>query len=131
MRSLKKGLAAFLNAQPALAAHVGSRIYGGKLPDDPTLPAISATFLPPDRLRALDGPTGFTKAHVQLSVWSRSWDEASAIADVLRDLLDDYAGPMGAANVETVIWSDTDQDLYEPETKTWHIPCEVEIQFKE
>lgn len=82
-----------------LQAALGVPAWPGMIPQGKALPALVYTLVSAGRERDLDGATGLVLWSVQFDAWAKTRLEAAQLMERLRDALDDYSGPMGAATV--------------------------------
>ena len=104
---------------------VGKRVYPSKLPQKPTLPAITYQKISGPHVHSHGGISGLTRPRYQFTCWAEKYSDAKAIAEVLRLALDGYKGTMGGSGGVDVsaILSEGDGDIYDPETQlngVWH-----------
>jgi hypothetical protein len=104
---------------------VGSRIYPLKLPQKPTLPAMTYQRISGMHVHSHSGISGLARPRYQFTCWAERYDDAKATAETLRLALDGYKGTMGGVsgvNVSGAL-SEGDGDIYDPDTKlsgVWH-----------
>lgn len=118
---LEQALHAFLKANAALLALVGTRIYPVMLPQKPTLPALTYQTISTVPDYVLAGPSGLVAKRVQINCWAtREWaapgyTDAQNIATAVRNALDGYSGiwPGGVEIVRAK--RDNQHDDFEPE----------------
>lgn len=92
-----------LLAAPELVALIGDRVYPVRLPPEPVLPAIAYQVVSETRARAPRSRPGWVKSVVQLSVIGRDYDEAHAVAGVLRRAIDRQRGVFAGVDVRDVL----------------------------
>ena len=77
-----------LKAVTAITNIVGTgtsaRIYAEKLPQDPTLEAITFKHVSGDRIHAFGQDSGLVMARYQLDAWGNTWAESRDLADAIR-----------------------------------------------
>jgi hypothetical protein len=111
-------MVAWLQAQTAISNSVGTRIYPQKLPQRPTLPALTYSQVSAVRVRDLSGPAYKSRTRVSFSCWANTELAAHQLADALRQTLDDFYGTSWG-NVEVGhISLDNEFDLFEEEAGT-------------
>lgn len=125
----EEGLFAYLDAHPGLTVEVGSRIYPVKLPQLPTFPAVTYTRISTPRLHAFERSL-LPHPRFQFDCWAESYSRAKDVAAQVRAALNIYRGAMGAYTVQVSIVDD-ERDMYDPETKLWHVIVEAIIWYEE
>ena len=113
-------LQAYLAANVALC---GGRVWPMKLPQKPTLPAITYRKISGPRIQTHDGASGLAHPRIQISCWAETYLAAKQLAEEVRQDLDGFSGAMGATHVGSMFLSN-ETDLYDPETGRWHIPVD-------
>lgn len=127
-----------LLTDPVIAGLVGSRVYTGVMPQDPTLPAI--TLMKVDKLSdvILDGTVGPNTLRVQVDCWARDGsgtagaDNVRALAAAVngsddqgqRGALHGYCGTVAGEAIrllELLVERSTD---YEPETQLYRVSAD-------
>jgi hypothetical protein len=117
MADLETGLVAFLKADGAVAALVGTRIYRELLPQEVAFPAISYGRVSTERRQQLAGPESFTNVTIQIDCHANSSASVIALADAVIARLDGVTGAMGGATIQHGYYeqrsdlSDADGDL--------------------
>lgn len=127
--SAENAIATVLQADAAVTALVGTRIYPLKMPQNPTLPAIvhQRISTTPDMLA--EGP-GFAPMRVQLSLWASSFDGARALAAAVVGVLHGYHGPIGIGGLRLARLLNLTDD-YEPETKLFRVIADFRVSHTE
>jgi hypothetical protein len=111
-------MVAWLSSQTAISNSVGSRIYPEKLPQKPTLPALTYGQVSAVRVRDLSGPAYKSRTRVSFSCWASTHLAAHQLADALRQTLDDFYGTSWGDVVVGHIMLDNEFDLFEEEAGT-------------
>lgn len=119
-------LRAILVADPDVAAIIGSRAYQGRLPREPTFPAIVYQMIS----RPQDGLTGIVQARMQYTCMAESWREAADLADAVRCALHGYRGVRDGARIEDVRYAGQHDD-YDETTGIYWIPVDMIVTFLE
>lgn len=97
--SLESDFRSYLLADSNISALVGTRIYGGKLPQDVTYPAISYARISGERVHKLTGAGDRAVPRIQYDCWAESYTGAKALADLLRQRLNGASGTIGSTVV--------------------------------
>lgn len=87
-------LRAFLLADPAIAARVGTRVYPQILPQNATLPAIVGTQTTGIRMSHLHGAASLARPRYQLDAWDSSFTGAATLGALIRARSEAYVGTM-------------------------------------
>ena len=119
-------LRAILVADPDVAAIIGSRAYQGRLPREPTFPAIVYQMIS----RPQDGLTGIVQARMQYTCMAESWREAADLADAVRCGLHGYRGVRDGARIEYIQYAGQHDD-YDETTGIHWIPVDVIVTYLE
>lgn len=94
---------AMLQASPAAVAVLADRVYPVELPADSLLPAVAYQLIDERRGALPRGMSRQRRSLLQLSVVGRDYDEAHAVAELLRSALDRQRGQYGGVYVQDVI----------------------------
>lgn len=127
---LESALYQYLSTHPDLAAIVGNRIYPGRLPDNPVLPAIVYARVATSRGVAHDGPLETADARFQFDAWGSSYSSVKAAADRLRRALLGFVGTMGPIRA-AIPRQETETDLFEPDTGLYRVSVDYRIWHAE
>lgn len=112
---------------------VGQRMYPVKLPQDPTMPAISYFRVSGIRHKSYGGPSGLAGPRIQIDAWAgepSGYKTAKELADLIRKRLDGFSGLLGTDR----IWGaflENDTDMYEDETKLHRVSQDYFVWYKE
>ena len=119
-------LRAILVADPVVSGMVGTRAYQGRLPRDPTFPAIVYQMIS----RPQDGLTGIVQARMQYTCMAESWREVADLADAVRCCLHGYRGVQDGARIEYIQYAGQHDD-YDETTGIHWIPVDVIVTYLE
>ncbi len=114
--TIETDLITYLKAAPTVSALVSTRVYPVVAPQgEHKNDRIVIVRSGGSRIGSFDGP-GLAKARIQVGCFSESYVDAKALADVVRELLDNFKGTMGSVNVRSVTLID-DQDQFDDATR--------------
>ncbi len=117
--SFAEDLFSYFTTRPALNALVDERVYPVKLPQGPTLPAITYQQVS-DAPEYSHDAYASSSPRIQFTVWAESFIEGEAIAKQVKVEAGAWHGVMrGAAFVENSV------DLGEPVTKIYQVAIDV------
>jgi len=132
--AITAALRAVLVADPTVSALVGTRIYLGNLPRDPTFPAVT--------MDGISGrPWGMNSSRtkhlesivVQFSCWADDAESTSTtLARAIAECLHSYVGTSAGVAITSVqVRSSPDAGTdYNPDTRIWMTPLDVEAYYK-
>ena len=110
---------------PAVAAIVGTDIYGPDTPDPVPYPCIRLHRVSDTRgYRVIRGP------RLQVSCWAETYAEVRELADAVIALLDGYAGVHDGVLLEGIVFLNG-PEFFERETRLHHIPCDFRVTYRE
>ena len=81
---------------PAVSALMGDRLYPGLAPPEAALPRMTYQRIACEHARHATGGSGLARSRFQFTCWAQSTAAAQALADALRESLDNVRGDMGA-----------------------------------
>jgi len=95
-----------------VAGLVGSRVYPVLLPQRPVFPAVTYQRISGTSDMALTGATGLSHPRFQVDVWSATYSATQALADAVREALNNYSGTVGSVVIGSVVLQ-AERDQYE------------------
>lgn len=112
MASVDEAVKAQLDAE--LAAHVGTRTYPGKLPQNVTYPAVRYQKIDGGRFHAMGADAAVRPLDMQVDGFAESYDTASTLMGAIADALDRWTNASSPVVQGTLIestvgplWRDT------------------------
>ena len=125
--SLESSLFTFITGDPAIGALIVSRMYPGKLPQTPVLPAITYNRISSGQEYELEGEEiDVRPARFDVNCWGEGYEDVVTLGAAVRARVSGYHGAMGADTVQAILVED-ERDGYEPETELWRriIDCVI------
>lgn len=119
MTSIHGAIVALLVADTAVSALVSSRVYPVRMPINATYPAISIHEISGNE----DHVTGHRHNRFQVSCWSTSFAQVQALKEAVIDCLQRFKGIASGNKIKQISFEGS-MDLYEEETKIYHIPID-------
>lgn len=128
-----------LKAVSAVTTIVGSgssaRIYALKLPQNPTLEAITFQQISGLRAHAFGVDRGTVEARFQVDIWGNTHEEARDLADAIRgdgaaSALSRWSGTQDSTVVQDVLLN-TELVFYEEATEDYRVMQDYSIWFEE
>jgi len=125
-----------MNIKQALFAHlknlVNGRMYPGRLPQEPTYPAITYRRISDAGLMAHDGPGDLNTARFQFDCHG-THAQAEDTATAIKQALNGFTGIMGGAGgveIHGTFWQNT-HDAFSGKTNIDKISVDFKILYKE
>ncbi|HON76504.1 MAG TPA: DUF3168 domain-containing protein [Dermatophilaceae bacterium] len=119
-------LRAILVADPGVAAIIGTRAYQGRLPREPTFPAVIYQMIS----RPQDGLTGIVQSRMQYTCMAETWKAAADLADAVRCALHGYRGVQDGARIEYIQYAGQYDD-HDETTGIYWIPVDMIVTYLE
>lgn len=116
--TIKADILTHLKNRQQLAAFFGSRMSWGNAPNGTAKPYLVLHKITHDRDNALDGQSGTAHLDLQAESWGSTDLEADEGAEILRDAISGYVGPMGNTTATNVELENQFDDYETPETGT-------------
>lgn len=117
--SLESSLFTFVTGDPAVGPLIGSKMYPGKLPQKPEMPALTYNRISSGQDYELEGAeVGVRPARFDINCWDDGYEGMLALGAAVRASLSGYMGPMGADTVQAILIED-EHDDYEADTQLW------------
>lgn len=89
---IERALSQLLQANATVAGYVGTRVYPIRVPQDGQYPCVVYTRVDTPRLSHLRGSSRLAHPRVQLDCLATVYEDAKALGDAVRSLLDAYRG---------------------------------------
>lgn len=126
-----KAIQGRLAAFAGLTALVSTRIYPDVMPDTPTYPAVTyqLTSSKTEKGALTDPP--LCQATFQITAWAKSRVDARKIADQIRAALDRLRAVTVSGVTVNDCFFEGDVDLIDFETRTYYVPADYRIFFRE
>lgn len=123
--TIEAAIRQYLLANPNIMALIAGRLYPMVLPQPPTLPAVTYSRVSRSAVRDLTG-VAYWISRFQFSCWAKKYGDAKAVAQAVRQALEDYVGTMGQFRIIGSA-SVNEIDLSQPDTGLYHVPVDVLI----
>lgn len=129
---IEQAIMTALLAASTISNLVVKRIYFATAPQDVVNPYIVFFKVSSVRVASHDGASGLAAARFQFSCFAETYKEAKSIALALQGVLEGYSGTLGAAGgVQTSVFYENEQDLYEQDSKLFHIAVDYRFLHQE
>jgi len=130
---IEQALRIYILAQSAITAYIGDRLYFVRAPQNAEKPYIVFFKVTGPRLHSHDGASGLANPRFQFSVFSDKYSVAKKICAALQAALDGYSGTMGGESGVSVgaVFYINETDIYEPDSKVFHIANDYEVWHQE
>ena len=110
-----------LTTNAGVAAIVAARVYPVRLPQEPTLPALTYFRVSGPVEYTRDG-VSLTQSRFQISCWAAGYAAVIALASAVRSAMGIFP---------KVSFLENQPEMFEPETSVYHIPVDVMIWHEE
>lgn len=115
-----------LLAASGVTAIIGTRLHPLKLPQSPTLPALTYQRIGGPHTHAMGEASGLAYPIIQLTSWAETYAEAKTLAAAVQAALDGQScGTGGVAELQN------DIDLVDPETGWYYVAADYQIAHQE
>jgi hypothetical protein len=121
-------------ADPAVEQLIGSRMYPVTLPQAVELPAVTYQVISATRTPTMLHGDNLPSKRIQIDAYSLDSSEAQAVVDAIREVFQFFVrGTIGDSPGIFVagVFADTEQQLYEPDTKLYRVSIEFRISHAE
>ena len=127
--SLEAELVAQMKAHAGLAALVGTRVYPGLLPPQPTYPAVTYAIVSDVPEHAMGTDPGAKTARVSVTVWSLSYKAAKDCADQVVAALSRYRHASAPTIWDTLM--DNQLDTYDDTVRAHGVVTDFRVFYSE
>ena len=100
MKSPEAVLRSALIANATVAGLVSTRVYPVVAPASAALPFVTWRRVAIRRQQTLGGPMGMPVTSVEYSIYGATYEQARAVADAMRSVLDGYGGTLNNTEVK-------------------------------
>lgn len=97
---ISKGLRTLLLAQSTITDVVDQKIFVGAATQGTEQPKIIIDRMNGEKFKGLSGYLGTKRAEMDIECWHNTQGEASALADIVSDFLDDFTGAAGSTTIK-------------------------------
>lgn len=116
--TIESALYSYLSGKAEVNAEIATRIYPQIGPPGAVYPFLTYMVLGEDHTHDMGGASGLVNVSMQIDVWALTQKKRSEIAEVLRNVLDGFAGDMGAENLNIrQCFLESRSNFQEPETE--------------
>lgn len=122
---IQKAIRKLLVNDPAVAAIVGTRVYPIHVDGALTPPYIKYLIVSDARIYRTIRPP-----RIQVSCWADDYPTVRQLAEAVIAALDDYHGVIDGVAIESIRYLNG-PELYEAETRLYHIPCDFRVTYRE
>lgn len=96
MKDIRPALREFLLGDPTIAGFVATRVFPVVLPQGTKLASVVYTRISGYGDYHMQGRSGYVRPRVQIAAWAPKSDDATALANAVKDRLDGFSGIMGS-----------------------------------
>lgn len=120
-------------AVAGVSSLIGTRAYPAKLPQNPTLPAITFARVSGPRDYTHSGESGLAEGRVQFDCWATTYKGAKALAAALIAALSGYLGTSASVEVASVfVIGETDEYTpQEGDEGDWRVSVDFWVRYYE
>ena len=105
--SIETALVYLLSNDADISAKVGNRIFPVYVPEGQSLPAITFQEISGVRDSHMTGASGLANARFQINIWTKKYDDARELADLVRIALapetDTYPATIGGTSIQAIM----------------------------
>lgn len=124
-----------LSATPAVARHLGFRLYPMIVPTSAPLPFAVYQRNSVERQQTLGLPPGIPKTDLSLNIYAASYSQVREIADACREKLDHLDVTAQGVSVSNVTIEDESEDIVQLEggdlPPAWQVTFRLTIEWSE
>ena len=134
MASVEDFIFARLTEDSLVAAVTGTRVYRGRMPDNPVLPAIVYAVVQNDIIESRRGFSGLRCPTIGIDCMARSSRAAETLAEIARAALHGHGGDFEDLIIHNVLEWESESavdggDYFEEETGIFTVACTCRIWY--
>lgn len=122
---IQKAIRQILVNDAGVSALVGTRVYPIHVDGPITTPYIKYLTVSDARYAR-----SIRAARIQVSCWADTYPAVRTLAEAVIATLDDYRGIVDGTAIESIQFLNA-PELYEAETRLYHIPCDFRVTYRE
>lgn len=131
MADIEDAIYTTLSTHAGLSALVSTRIYRVKLPQNPTLPAVTFTRISKVPEHAMGSDPTTKHSRWQFSCWATTQSGTVAVAKQVEAAMSRKRATVESVVIQDVLLENTGPDLYEDDTKSHQLPVDLMIHYEE
>lgn len=108
----------------------GSRVYPLKLPQNPTLPAVTYHEISAGKVHAMGQDSNVVRVRVQLDSWAGSYSAVRSLATEVKAALSRFKGSAGGVTVQDV-FENNEIEFYESDTQLHRVSHDFSFYVQE
>ena len=131
LADIRPAIRAFLLADAAISTAVGgNRVYPVVLPQGQRGASVVINRVSGLGSHTMQGADGLARPRLQIDCYAPLADDASALADLVKEVIDGYRGLMGAVNVQGVFF-DGERDDYQSDVDLHRVSRDYFVWYVE
>lgn len=130
MADVEKSTVTRLKGFSGLSSLVSTRVWYARLPQDPTLPAVTVQEISAVPASAMGRDTGHVRGRVQVDAWGSDRAEAKEAGEQVRAALQRYDGTHNSSELVFVDMNSAGV-IYESEGRIWRHRQDFGVWFTE
>jgi hypothetical protein len=107
------------------------RIYPRKLPQNPTMGAITYQLITGESFESLTGSSGLTFRRFQFDAWSSGYILAKQLAEQIRLALQGFTGTVSGVKITGILKESDNGDFFDHETNLWRVSADYNVHHEE
>lgn len=124
-------LRTFLLADPTVSGLVGGeRIHPVLLPQGVTQPSVTYRRISGQGVHGTSGRLNLNGPRIQIDAYARDADEATELADAIRDRIDGHRGATGSVRFKGIFFAN-ERDMFDPDVKMHRVSRNYFVWFSQ
>lgn len=125
MATAEESLKARLGAVSGVTDLVSTRVYPVKLPQGPTLPAVTYQRISTIKESAMGNDAGISRTRFQVTCWAETYSALKGVSEAVRAALQRFQGTSGGVEVLDS-FLENDMDIYSGEESDFRVYGEMQ-----
>jgi hypothetical protein len=101
-----------LTDSPEFAAIAADRVYPLRIAQGAIFPAVAYQTISNTPTACKEGDSGLDRKRLQLNIYSESYDDQDALAEICRNILSSFSGTIEGVNIASIKY-ETETDLHD------------------
>lgn len=127
--TVEVGVYTILTGDATLSASVGTRVYGGGLPQEPAFPCVSFQVVSSIPDRTLGEKTADSYHSIfQIDVFADDYESSKEIAAKVRNALEGYKGSVGNVSIKDIwVWDAGTDNIDSSDALEYRVTAQYEV----
>ena len=120
-----------LSSDSAVDTLVDGRVYPKRLPQSPTLPAVTYFRVGAQRSSVMGNDTGIVRKRIQVSSWGKTYAAVNELAEAVRNAMQRKRGTFAGVEIIDIFVDGDASEMFEDDVEIYQAPTDYEVIYRE